>query len=171
MNCTRCHTGQRDAEEAGDLHLPASTICSDCHDQLRPVHADKPDRDCMKCPPIPTRATLQAAGEALIFNHSQALRPRGRDCVPCHRGAVEPGRGALPAMADCADCHKPWIEGLGCDRCHASMWAYPLVPLSHQAHTADFSKRHGLVARSGRPAAASATPSRSAPSATTAARR
>ncbi|MCB9549999.1 MAG: hypothetical protein H6706_29675 [Myxococcales bacterium] len=145
VNCTRCHTGQRDAQEASALHLPASTICSDCHDQAHPGQAN---RDCMSCHADPdTRATLQAAGEALIFDHSKHFDRVGGDCVPCHRGAVEPGRGALPAMADCAECHRPWIEGLGCDRCHASMWAYPLVPLSHQAHTADFARRHGLTAR------------------------
>lgn len=145
IHCTRCHEGQRSATTADAVHLPDSAICADCH---RDAHPKATERDCVHChTDRDTAAVLKAVGESLIFNHSAHLKRNGPDCITCHRGAVEPGLGALPRMADCAECHSAWLDTLGCDRCHKNLWSQPLVPISHQAHAADFARRHGLTAK------------------------
>lgn len=145
IHCTRCHEGQRTATTADAVHLPDSASCNACHEA---VHPNAPDRDCMKChTDRDTAAVLKAVGESLIFNHSAHLKRNGPDCVGCHRGVFEGQAGALPRMAECATCHQAWIETVACDKCHQNLWAQPLVPISHQAHGADFVRRHSLVAQ------------------------
>lgn len=149
VHCTRCHGDVVDSESAAATHLPASAICAECHAEAHPGQAD---RDCAGCHvDRDTEAALAEMGEALRFDHRAHLGRTQGECVGCHRGAIGDGagRGAIPAMDDCATCHQPWIDGLACSTCHVSLAQYPLVPVSHQAHTGDFLRRHGLEARLG----------------------
>lgn len=148
VHCKRCHQGLEQSTTAAAVHLPDNPICVGCHAD---AHPGKPDRDCVGCHVSEdARATLERLGAAFNFNHAEHVPRMRGDCIACHRGAVEAREGgAIPQMADCDQCHREWTEGLACARCHASMANYPLVPVSHQAHAADFMRRHGQAARAG----------------------
>lgn len=147
VHCSRCHAGIAEATTAAGTHLPTDDACAACHAEAHPGQADRVCTGCHVDPDI--TATLDAMGAALIFDHRGHLDRMKPDCVACHRGTVDPGHGTIPAMSDCAGCHDDWLRGLDCKRCHVSLVAYPIKPISHQAHAADFARRHGLEAMAG----------------------
>lgn len=148
VHCSRCHPGIASATEAAPTHLPADAICAGCHTPAHGTREAPPD--CTRCHVDPDVAsTLAAMGAALRFDHRAHLGRMQADCVACHRGTIDPGHATIPQMSDCAGCHNDWLAGLDCQRCHVSLVAYPLRPISHQAHAADFARRHGREAIAG----------------------
>ncbi|MBU0550670.1 cytochrome c3 family protein [Myxococcota bacterium] len=152
VHCTRCHQNMED-DQTGRLHLLDHAGCAECHEG---AHAESsyPNREaCLDChqgeEAVPALAHLK---RDIIFDHALHLPRVNLDCVRCHRGAIyqESDRlGAIPMMSDCAQCHAEWIDELRCDACHRSLAAYPITPLTDQAHQGDFLRRHAAVARQG----------------------
>ncbi len=141
VHCTRCHEG---VGETDGLHLPTDATCVGCH---AAAHDRAPAKQrCLSCHMEPEEeVALTALAESLRFRHGPHLERVGGDCVRCHRqaaGQTSARQGAIPTMDDCQQCHAAWLEGLNCDRCHVSLTNYPLVPVTHQAHSGDYLYRH-----------------------------
>ncbi len=138
VHCTRCHVGIQESAEASTTHLPSEQICIDCHEK-----AHEPT-GCLSCHvDDDTYSSLERRGEALVFSHAGHEEAAKGSCLKCH------GPGLTPTMDDCRPCHDDWLDGLACDKCHLSLAAYPLVPVTHQAHQGDFLRRHAAEARVG----------------------
>jgi hypothetical protein len=146
VNCARCHEQFVPGEDRANLHLPSNATCISCHEQ-RPATCTTPD--CASCHVNEdTPNSLTNMRQALTFNHANHLPRVEGDCVRCHRGAAvadESGRGAMPVMEDCRGCHAEWLDGLACTKCHVSLAAYPVVPITHQAHRPGFINEHGRL--------------------------
>ncbi len=145
VHCSRCHQGMEVAEEASSTHLPTDEVCVECHrgEGHEPGKCTEVDR-CTECHvDDDAHGTLERRGEALIFSHKNHLQREKGECVTCHTP------GVTPTMEDCRPCHDAWLDSLACGTCHKSLSAYPLVPVTHQAHGADFLRRHGAEARVG----------------------
>ena len=145
VNCAQCHGDVEVPNADGKPHLPDQAVCESCHtDDHR--HPGQPCAPCHIEPETP--AALAAVAESLQFDHAQHREASRGQCLTCHRGAVEADAGPpLPGMATCATCHQPWLDDLACEACHTSLSRYPLVPVTHQAHRADFLRRHASESR------------------------
>ena len=148
INCVRCHQAFKADEPADTLHLPADSICVECHADS---HPDETDRACANCHvDEDTPAILRAVKADLRFQHGPHLKETHGDCVKCHRGAIQPTEsalGALPLMAECGQCHQNWLDDANCAVCHESLTLHPLRPITDQAHAGDFLRRHALEGR------------------------
>ncbi|MCA9547201.1 MAG: hypothetical protein KC613_22520 [Myxococcales bacterium] len=148
VNCVECH-GDMTKDTSGKPHLPENKVCVACHEDSHKGEADK--GDCLSChQEEEAEEALTYLKQSLTFDHAKHLKITDGQCVKCHKNAAEKESartGAVPTMADCAECHQPWLDGLKCEACHANLTNYPLRPVTHQAHVGDFLRRHGGEAR------------------------
>jgi hypothetical protein len=82
--------------------LGMGTSCVECHDD---VHKGRLGTSCADCHTTRDFKEITTAR----FDHDKTRYPlRGKhvsvECVSCHKGGYDPA--ALPAFADCADCHR-----------------------------------------------------------------
>lgn len=144
--CTQCHRGMEEAGDEGDLHLPTTDTCLECHAE---PHDPNTCRDCHSLPHIPEK--LVEAKHYLLFDHSQHIPVLQGNCANCHQGVKEDQSPLIPKMAYCFSCHQhegQW-EARQCDACHENLHGSgALRPASHVVHDIDFLKTHGNYAAS-----------------------
>ena len=154
-SCRGCH-----ATGAGTAFMDVARAspgkCLDCHAHRAPEHLATANR-CATCHvPLPEATRLAAAtiarfpkpvthDSAFVLNHAEPAQD-GRTCQVCH------------SRDFCASCHvnaprlAP-IQSLGSDARVAQLMRDKAVkypkPATHEA--ADFTRRHGLLARTGAP--------------------
>lgn len=163
QGCVDCHRSVKGSVSAADRNLPTEEACRRCHAQTRGEGKPRDRKRCATChvgytgEGSPARMIYPPAN--LRFGHRLHLE-RGTGCASCHR---HEGRGrSLPTMASCLACHRSSGVSDRCVVCHLaekdgrlrtrfpSGQLRPRGSLKGDAHTQDFERRHGQLARGNR---------------------
>jgi hypothetical protein len=133
VECTQCHANIEKSTSLEDKNLPASTVCTDCHDA----------KEKKASPPEPAESRL-------TFSHAKHLPQVKNKCDTCHKKLPEPGEPReVPPMAVCTGCHKHQkdFQEARCTPCHVDLKSYDLVPRTAFSHAGGWLAAHGALAK------------------------
>jgi len=111
MDCQYCHTGAEKSRHAG---VPPSSVCMNCHNQVR---LDSPDVQKLanyveNKQPIPW-VRIHRLPDHAFFDHSSHVVAGGLECQECH-GPVETmvrvWQQETMSMGWCLDCHRRTLQ-------------------------------------------------------------
>jgi len=111
MDCQYCHTGAEKSRHAG---VPPSSVCMNCHSQVRLDSAEvqKLADYVEKKQPIPWVRVHRLPDHA-FFDHSSHVVAGGLTCQECH-GPVETmvrvWQQETMSMGWCLDCHRKTVN-------------------------------------------------------------
>lgn len=145
IRCNECHQGMESAGEEGELHLPSTAQCVECHEDPHNPN------DCGQCHGSPvTRSQAEAAKHHIRFDHGPHLEENNGQCIPCHAGASHAGEDASAPMGACLSCHQheDQIRTRECEACHVDLRDEMPVPESHLVHGPDVLRTHAVQAAS-----------------------
>lgn len=145
VSCVECHAGMDRAGDEGELHIPGTARCVECHeDPHNPA-------ECGRCHgSLDTLRRAAANKHHIRFEHAPHLEETRGQCIPCHAGASHEGETANAPMGVCLTCHEheDQIRTRECDSCHVDLREEMPRPESHLVHGPDVLRTHAIQASS-----------------------
>ncbi len=145
LGCEECHAPIKKSEKITEATWPTEKKCMDCH--------EKTEGKCGQCHTDPAKPKTweYERTPSVSFSHEYHLEMTEGKCEPCH--ADIPGQTAThestrPISHDvCMECHRNDFRKIDCKMCHKDLVENPSKPAHVFNHDADFSKRHGMLAK------------------------